>query len=152
MVLLLALLATLLVPRASLASNQPGTFVTMTSEPGDFVGQGQHRFFHPSNSSVTITGSRQPSETSLAVRKRQRRVRASGIVTPEGATGAVAVQLTKKVAGSWVEVATKDTILDDEGSYAVRFTRPQRPKCRLLAYYGGDDVYKPSRIARKFRC
>ena len=56
MVCVLALFATLLVPGTALSSPQPETFVTMISEPGDSIGGGSHRFFHPGNASITVSG------------------------------------------------------------------------------------------------
>jgi hypothetical protein len=41
---------------ASFAATAPSTFVTMVSDQGDWVGQGQPRLFHPGNGRVTLGG------------------------------------------------------------------------------------------------
>jgi hypothetical protein len=52
------LVAGLLVAAVPTSSAQVATdsFVTMISEPGDWVGGGQTRFYHPDNASITIGG------------------------------------------------------------------------------------------------
>jgi hypothetical protein len=55
----ITVLAALLVPTAAHASPAPETFVTMVSEKGEYIGQGQSRFFHPGNASITVEGDRE---------------------------------------------------------------------------------------------
>jgi hypothetical protein len=51
-----ALLGVLVVPIPALAAPGSESFVTMVSEPGDYVGAGHHWFFHTGNASITVIG------------------------------------------------------------------------------------------------
>jgi hypothetical protein len=60
-----ALLGVLVAPIPALAGPGLETFVTMVSEPGDYIGAGHHWFFHPGNASITITGNPASLQVSL---------------------------------------------------------------------------------------
>jgi hypothetical protein len=53
---LLAACLTLVLLGATLVGAAPTTSVVMLSDPGDYIGGGQPRFFHPGNGSITISG------------------------------------------------------------------------------------------------
>ncbi len=43
-------------PSSAHAGTGTETFVTMISEPGDYIGLGDHRFYHPANATISLSG------------------------------------------------------------------------------------------------
>jgi Tol biopolymer transport system component len=92
--------------------------------------------------------------TALTLRheKTNAKVIASGALKPTLPGQKVEVTLLRRKDGSFRKVSSKKDDLDSAGRYGVRFDRPRKGTCKLLARFPGDDDYAPDKVARKFKC
>lgn len=84
--------------------------------------------------------------------KTERRIRTSGSLNPPLAGEAISVTLLRRRDGGFRKVATKRDDVDVEGRYRVRFARPARGTCKVVARFPGTDDYAPSEDVDRFKC
>jgi D-alanyl-D-alanine carboxypeptidase len=94
----------------------------------------------------------QATEVTLNYAKTQKRVRASGKLSPPVPNAEIDVTLEKRKSGSFQTVATRSPQVDGEGRYSTRLRRPRMGKCRLTASYEGDATNDSSSADKTFDC
>jgi hypothetical protein len=99
-----------------------------------------------------------PTNTTLHVRKRAEKIRASGRVSPNHSGEEMLVTLRVRTGGpgGGLIVKAKRPHLNSNSKYVTRFNRPNSGRCRIRARFRGHDshdpVHLPSGEAKSFRC
>jgi len=110
---------------------------------------------HPTgvpNTQQAITFALMPSTTTLSTSRTNRKLEASGRVSPDHPGDSVTVRLFKKRDGSFVRLDTKHPTLNDSSRYATRFARPSSGRCKVVTTFQGDFEHTSSSAAKTFSC
>jgi ELWxxDGT repeat protein len=99
-----------------------------------------------------LSPGRDPSQTTLNVRKGPYRLVAKGGVRPNHACKHVVVTLYEKRNGSFVKIARKHPMLSKHSHYRVGFGRPAARWCRITTKFRGDRNHLPSSARSTFHC
>ena len=91
------------------------------------------------------------TQLSLAVKKTDAKINASGEIAP-AVPGTAKVTLLKKKDGRFRKVASKQAPFDGEGAYQASFSRPSKGSCKVVAAFAGDDTYAPDQATKTFPC
>jgi hypothetical protein len=101
---------------------------------------------------ISQPSGRDPSRTTLKVRKRLHRLVARGGVRPWHPNRRVIVTLQKRKNGTFVTIARKRPTLGARSRYRVRLERPAAGRCGIIARFRGDEYHTSSSARSKFRC
>ena len=98
-------------------------------------------------------GTKTPTTTGVSAKAKRKKIKVRGSVAPADATGAVGVELLKKVKRrGFVPVKEVDVNLAG-GAFAAKFKNPKRAKkCEAEATYAGDAGHEASSSQIKFKC
>jgi hypothetical protein len=118
----------------------------MTLVPGGkvIVGGDAHNGSDGDFGVMRLTLAKGVTETTLSVKKKGDRVKASGRVTPNHAGSSAVVKLFKKKSGSFKLVDREEAKLSATSRYVARFERSNATRCRIDVRFPGDAHHKAS--------
>ena len=82
--------------------------------------------------------SAQESQPSLALLIAKTAAKVIPFGTAEGGSGRVVLRLYKSTETGWRELSSTRVVPEEDGSFRVKFERPRRGECRVVALYGRD--------------
>jgi len=95
---------------------------------------------------------RDPSKTTLKIRKRTHRVIARGKVSPSHAGQRVLVTFLERRSGRFRTLDHTLPKLNSNSTYRVALGRRAGGRCRIVTKFSGDAHHKPSKARRTFNC
>jgi hypothetical protein len=106
---------------------------------------------------VTIVDDdRAATRTTVRVKRKRRRIRALGTLTPGRAGKRMVVKLARRRGGRYVTIAVRRPVLGPvsfrSSRYSARLPRPHKGRCKVTARYAGDSGHLASKARRTFHC